>query len=94
MRLLLLLSLGARFLFLLPLRGRFFFCCRCGGAFFLCFSLSLREPGFTHSLASWVRATTKNNIKQLQQKTGSLHGDVSHDKPHKEVEKGAVAEHG
>ena len=48
---------GARS-FLLSLRGR------------VCFLLSLREPGFTHSLASWVcAATTKTNIKQLQQKT-------------------------
>ena len=63
-----LLSLRGRF-FLLSLRGRFVLLSLRG----VLFLLSLREPGFTHSLASWVRATTtKNNIKQLQQKnTGS-----------------------
>ena len=75
---LLLSSLGARFLFccrpwgrvffLLSLRGRVFFLAVVAGARFF-FLLSLREPGLTHSLASWVRATTtKTNIKQLQQK--------------------------
>ena len=57
---------GAHFFFAVVPGDTFIFCCRRGGVDFL---LSLREPGFTHSLASWVRATTtKNNIKQLQQK--------------------------
>ena len=34
--------------------GTCVFCCRCGGVLFLL--LSWRGPGFSHSLASWVRA--------------------------------------
>ena len=57
---------GGAFFFAVVPGDTFIFCCRRGGVDFL---LSLRESGFTHSLASWVRATTtKNNIKQLQQK--------------------------
>ena len=51
---------GARFFFFAVVAGaRFFFGCRGGAAFY--FLLSLREPGLTHSLASWVRATTTKN---------------------------------
>ena len=46
---------------------------RCGGAFFCC----RWEPGYTHSLASWVRATrtktrtTKINDSKKKRNTGS-----------------------
>ena len=58
---------GARFFSFAVVAGaRFFFAVVAGARFFL---LSLQEPGLTHSLASWVRATTtKTNIKQLQPK--------------------------
>ena len=57
---------GRIYFFAIVAGARSFFCCRGGGGVFLL--LSLREPGFAHSLASWVRATTKDNIKQLEQK--------------------------
>ena len=57
---------GRIYFFAIVAGARSFFCCRGGGGgvFLL---LSLREPGFTHSLASWVRSNYSKNVN-----TGSV----------------------
>ena len=51
------------------------FFCRCGGVFCL-FAVVALEPGFTHSLASWVRATRAKTTesKESKKNTGSVLG--------------------